>query len=353
MMRSIALLLWTAAQTTTTNSAVISGRLLSTEDAPVTGVRVVALETAYPRLNIAGQSETDKDGRYRLENLSPGEYFIVADPFRIPSYYPGTGNRDNSATVSVTPGAVLNGVDFRFVRSSGILRAVRTGARGQTRLSGILLDTQGRGLPDFTVMLSSSAANAKLWAVTDASGSFEFPSLTAGEFFLEALAPVQELHEDLRMPITLHTDEILEQEIGIRGLGNFQQRPDLYGPANPRERSESLRRNGPGAPTFWRCQDPNSQGQPEYSEALRAANVKGSVAVQVNIDPDGKLVRLRIASSDTNPDLARIAVQALSQWRFNPLKWRRDSSNRNTVSCNGEGEVEEFQGTVTFDFPPR
>lgn len=123
--------------------ATIMGRLRSTEGSPVVGVRVVALETAYPRLNIASQTETDRTGRYRLENLPAGEYFIVADPFNIPSYYPGTGNRDDSSPVSVTAGAVLSGIDFTFVRSSGVLRVVRTRSPGQTRLSGVLCDTKG------------------------------------------------------------------------------------------------------------------------------------------------------------------------------------------------------------------
>lgn len=352
-MRSIAfLLLWTAAQLTTPNSATVTGRLLSTEGTAMAGVRVVALETAYPRLNIGGQAETDEDGRYRLENLPAGEYFIVADPFKIPSYYPGTGNRDDSVPLSVAAGAVLNGMDFKLVRSSGILRVIRTRSPGETKFSGILRDPQGNALPNFTVMLFEADTDMRLWTVTDAAGAFQFPSLKAGEFSLEALAPVQELYEDVRIPITLHTDEALEQHIGVRGLGNSQQRPDLYGPGNPRERSASLRRNGPGAPTFWRCQNPDLQVQPEYGGALRAANAKGSVAVQINVDPNGRLTRLRIASPDTNPDLARAAVKAVSQWRFTPLKWAYDSPGRTTVSCTGEGDVQEFQGIVTFDFPP-
>ena len=338
-----------SAQLATPAPAVVAGRLLSTEGTPVAGVRVIALETAYPRLNIVGQAETDNDGRYRLENLPAGEYFIVADPFKIPSYYPGTGNRDESSPVSLIAGAVLSGVDFKFVRSSGVLRVARTRSPGQTGLSGVLRDTTGRALPNFTVLLSST--DARRWTVTDVLGSFEFLSVTAGEFSLETFAPVQEDFEDLRLPITLHADETLEQYIGVRRLGNFQQRPDLYGPANLQERSRLLRQSGPGEPTFWRCQNLESQARPEYSEAMRAANVKGSVTLQINVDPNGNLFRLRVASSNTNPDLARAAVKAVSQWRLTPLKWRYAFS-QNTVSCNGEGDLQQFQGTVSFDFPP-
>ena len=140
--------------------------------------------------------------------------------------------------------------------------------------------------------------------------------------------------------------------MGIRRLGNFQQRPDLYGPGDPRQRLESLRQNGPGAPTFWRCQNLGSQVQPEYSEALRAADVKGSVVVQVNVDPNGTLVRIRVDSPKTNPELARAAVRAVVQWRFTPLKWRYVSASQVVVGCDGEGDVRDFQGTVAFDFPP-
>ena len=351
-MRIAFFILWTAVQVATPGSEVITGRLLTAEGAPAAGVRVVALETAYPRLNITSQAETDRDGRYRLENVPAGEYFVVADPFKIPSYYPGTGNRDDSVPVAITAGAIRSGVDFRSVRISGVLRVERTPSPAGTRFSGALVDTRGKGLPNFTVALSRSGTETKLWTVTDASGSFDFASLTAGEFSMEALAPVPEPYEDVLLRITLRSQENLELQIGVRQLGNFQQRPDLYGPGDLRKRAETFGRRGPGAPTFWRCQNLSSQVQPEYSEALRAANAKGSVDVLVNVDPNGGLTGLRIASAGQNPEFARAAVKAVSQWKFTPLKWLNVSFTQTIVGCTGEGEGREFQGAVTLDFPP-
>jgi TonB family protein len=352
-MRSIALLIfWTAAQIAPARSAIVSGRLLSTDETPVAGVEVIALETAWPRLKAAARTETDNDGRYRLENLPAGEYFIVADPFKVPSYYPGVGNRDDSTPVSVTAGAIRTGVDFKFVRSSGLLRAVRKRSVGETGLSGVLQDRQGKALASFTVMLSNSNTDARLWTVTDASGSFEFRSLTAGDFSIEASAPVDELYEDLQAPLTLHADETLDIQLGVRQIGNFQQRPDLYGPVSLRERVVSLSQTGPGEPSFWRCQRADSQAKPEYSEALRAAGVKGSVTLLVNVDAQGELVRLRMVSANSNPELIRAALKAVAQWKFTPLKFERVSSGQTMVSCNGAGAAQDFQGTVTFDFPP-
>src|SRR5262245_54474091 len=154
------------------NPGVLTGRLTSSEGQPVTGVRIIALDTSYPRMNIASQAETDRDGRYRLENVPAGEYFIVADQFNNPSYYPGTGNRDHSRPVSVTAGVSINGLDFKFVRNSGILRVARTPSTGAARFSGVLRDTKRKGIPNIAVSLSDPATNARFWTVTNASGSF-------------------------------------------------------------------------------------------------------------------------------------------------------------------------------------
>src|SRR4029078_960535 len=160
-----------------------------------------------------------------------GDYFIVADPLKIPSYFPGTGSRDESTPVSVKAGDVINGRAFRFVRNSGILGTTRTRSSGESRLSGVVRDTQGRGIPNFTVKLSGFDKDDRRWTVTDASGHFAFTALRPGEFSLDVLTPIiEDLYEDLRVPITLHPQENLDQQLGVRRFGNFEQRPDLYAP---------------------------------------------------------------------------------------------------------------------------
>ena len=138
----------------------------------------------------------------------------------------------------------------------------------------------------------------------------------------------------------------------MSGNWGISSRPDLYGPGDLRKRIESLGQRGPGAPTFWRCQNLSAQVQPEYSDAARVANVKGSVDVLVNVDPNGRLVGLRIASAGSKPDFARAAVNAVSQWTFTPIKWKYVSFTQTIVGCSGEGDVREFQGVVRLDFPP-
>ena len=60
----------------------VTGRLLSTRGRPEAGVRIAAVPAADAEKGgaaaLLGISLTDEDGRYRLENIPPGRYFIFA-----------------------------------------------------------------------------------------------------------------------------------------------------------------------------------------------------------------------------------------------------------------------------------
>jgi TonB family protein len=329
--------------------AVLSGRLTTPQGDPVSGVRVIALSTAYPRLDISSQTETESNGRFRLDNVPPGEYFIVADPFDFPSYFPGTGNRDDSRRVAVPAGATIGNLDFALIRISGILRVVRTPSQGAPRFSGVLRDTKGDGIPDIAIKLTHSQTQERYWTVSNASGAFQYQALRAGDYSMETFAGG--ILEEPKLSITLRAGESLEQEIGLRSFGNWQQRPDLYAKGDLRERQEHLRMNGPGERIFWRCQNLDQQVQPQYPQAARDAGIRGSVTLQINVDATGKLVWIRVVSPDANPDFARAAVDSVAQWRFTPIKQMIINVGSSAFSCNGDGEVVPFQGTVTFNFP--
>jgi TonB family protein len=59
--------------------------------------------------------------------------------------------------------------------------------------------------------------------------------------------------------------------------------------------------------------------EPKYTpEALRA-KIAGTVAVDLVVGPDGRVVRSRISRSlDPTFGLDRMAIEAASQWRFKP-----------------------------------
>ena len=58
--------------------------------------------------------------------------------------------------------------------------------------------------------------------------------------------------------------------------------------------------------------------QPVYPESARSAGIAGTVVLHAIIGMEGKPLSLRVMNSQVDPDLARSAVEAVSQWRYTP-----------------------------------
>jgi hypothetical protein len=99
---------------------VISGRILAEDGSPVVNKRIAAqavLDRGDVDLGaslLAGISQTGDDGRFRLENIPPGRYYIVLDPLDLPSYYPGVTKPERASIVSVGEGAFIANLDFKM-----------------------------------------------------------------------------------------------------------------------------------------------------------------------------------------------------------------------------------------------
>jgi hypothetical protein len=102
---------------------IVTGQLLSPTGGPAAGVRVMA--TALPEAGVQGGTmvsltETDNNGRYRLENVPPGRYYIQAGFVDNPNYYPGVAAASGAMSVLVTAGATVSGIDFKMIRAAGV-----------------------------------------------------------------------------------------------------------------------------------------------------------------------------------------------------------------------------------------
>ena len=58
--------------------------------------------------------------------------------------------------------------------------------------------------------------------------------------------------------------------------------------------------------------------RPVYSEALREAGVEGVVSLEAVIGKDGATTSVRALSARVHPELAKAAIDAVRQWRFDP-----------------------------------
>jgi len=96
----------------------VAGVLRDSSGAPAVGIRVSAMARPDEIKDLAAASsfgslaETDSAGRFRLENVPPGRYYIVAGRVDAPTYYPGTVQVNEGKVVQVTPGLAVTGIDF-------------------------------------------------------------------------------------------------------------------------------------------------------------------------------------------------------------------------------------------------
>src|SRR5262245_2904428 len=112
------------------NAGTISGVLKSTTGRPAVGVRVTAMAVpqspldAVSSFSMVSLSETDIEGKFRLENIPPGRYYITAGSVDNPTYFPGTMEAARGTIVSVAAKANISGVDF--VQQDSSIRAAST-----------------------------------------------------------------------------------------------------------------------------------------------------------------------------------------------------------------------------------
>jgi hypothetical protein len=62
--------------------------------------------------SFAGLAETDSAGRYRLENIPPGRYYIVAGRVDTPTYFPGAVQVIDGTLITVAASLTISGIDF-------------------------------------------------------------------------------------------------------------------------------------------------------------------------------------------------------------------------------------------------
>jgi Spy/CpxP family protein refolding chaperone len=110
----------------------ISGVVRMADGTPAAGVRVTATraEAADAVTAMASLTQTDATGRYRLEGVPPGRYYISAGRVDLPTYYPGTLNLTQGITVSVATAATVADIDFVIQETSATVPPFRGGLRG-------------------------------------------------------------------------------------------------------------------------------------------------------------------------------------------------------------------------------
>jgi hypothetical protein len=107
----------------------VAGTLKTATGTPASRVRIAAAAVPRERSDalptaLVRVGETDEQGRYLLENLPPGRYFILAGRADLPTFYPGRLETAGGTILEISSGVAILGIDFAVdeasIRPAGI-----------------------------------------------------------------------------------------------------------------------------------------------------------------------------------------------------------------------------------------
>src|SRR5580704_9925073 len=185
-------------------TAVITGRILDEDGEPVRGAAVTAVAHTTVRGKIRlepSESENTNDlGTYRIFDLAPGHYSILANPPRmppwrepveqdvyLPTYYPGTTDSARASTLEVKSGDELTGIDF--------VLAPKPPARTY-KIHGHVLNSLTE-YPDVNLIVmlaprgnrdAESSAEPQQANLDRKTGDFEIKDVVPGEYVVAAIS---------------------------------------------------------------------------------------------------------------------------------------------------------------------
>jgi hypothetical protein len=194
-MRSLLLvaLSWTAllAQAGPSGFGSISGRVLSRDGVPVRDARIgvyysVNRDEKRP-IEVAKSGKTDERGEYRIEEVSPGRYFVSAappqsllqqDPSYRHTYYPGEITFGAANAVELRANGALRGIDLRLRASPGVA------VSGTVQRPPVATpETATKKMLD--MRLEADHPFMDILASAQSSDRFEFASVPPGRYVLD------------------------------------------------------------------------------------------------------------------------------------------------------------------------
>jgi TonB family protein len=185
------------------------------------------------------------------------------------------------------------------------------------KTSGSIHDPSGAGVANATIIMSNQEAKTIDMTTSDREGNFSFKALPAGEYELKVMKRGFEL---FRLPqVTLESGRDFSQSVTLQ-IGAIMEEVEVV----PNGTTKPLPSGATGKPSRIRVggdiEAPNriTKVQPIYPESARSAGVSGTVILHAIISMEGKPLSLRVMNSQIDPDLARSAVEAVSQWRYSP-----------------------------------
>jgi hypothetical protein len=261
----------------TTGSGTVTGRILSIEGAPAAGVRVTAMTPREPGQTDGASihtsiTQTDSAGRYRLENVPPGRYYITAGLLDAPTYYPGVSGLSTATVVVVIAGTTKDGVDFQLKIPAGM------------KVSGrMAVLATPRATPPAVALVGGPTGPQE--ASVNADGTFEFQRVTPGTYTLQNFVGLPAL------PVTVTDRDVTGLEIG-RGAVGVRVSGRVVSPDSPPGTfsAQTVLLSGTASIAL----PPPTTGTAGVSGSVTALSARAATSFQVRSDANGGFEFLKV-----------------------------------------------------------
>jgi protocatechuate 3,4-dioxygenase beta subunit len=163
---------------------------------------------------------TDEDGQYWIGGLSAGEYAVSASPYgqTESTRNPTDPTFGQAITVKLDVGEARTGTDVVVpLRPATILIGEQKTRRGTSVVSGRVVDTKGRSIPNAFVLLAADDG-AGFTATTDSAGNFRIMDVPAGTFGIGANAPGFPMALQLEAPSLTPTTVVVKDGSATSGV---------------------------------------------------------------------------------------------------------------------------------------
>jgi len=98
---------------------IVAGTVRGTDGRPAAKVRVGVMavpeagRVVFGAGTLVSQGETDASGKFQIEEVPPGRYYIVAGSLQTPTFYPGVAEMKTAKTIQVVAKASVRDLDFQ------------------------------------------------------------------------------------------------------------------------------------------------------------------------------------------------------------------------------------------------
>jgi TonB family protein len=186
------------------------------------------------------------------------------------------------------------------------------------KTSGIIHDPSGAGVANATIIMTNLEAKTIDMTTTDREGNFSFKPLPAGNYELQVLKPGFEAYREPQVSLEAGRDFSVARVLQVGAITeHVTVVPENAAKSVPAETTSGKPSRVSVGGTVQAAKI-ITRVPPVYPESARSAGISGTVILHAIISMEGKPLSLRVMNSQIDPDLARSAVEAVSQWRYSP-----------------------------------